>query len=184
MKAIFHSLLFVLLMLSTNCNSDRTNNIAQTLFVPSDVQVFNAKTTTTGSEYLKSVNVLPFRIYTLVNAYCSCCVDDIRKCNQLSLELKDYKSVAVVPVCYSHDNFELLKFLFESDTLKNIFIPLILDNTDAFRKKNAPLIDSKEKFTVLTNGDNKILAIGNPYDNEADKNKFLNLIKEATISKL
>ena len=51
-----------------------------------------------------------FKIYTLIDVSCSTCIISLEKWDKFQLEVKKL-NVAIIPVCYAKDKFELLKYL-------------------------------------------------------------------------
>ncbi len=115
------------------------------------------------------------KIYTLINASCATCIPflyDLDSFNrELDLQKKDAYTIAI---CRSDDNFQIIKYFFESGKMKKIQIPLVLDLDDKFISLNPNLLNNDlNGLQILTNENNKIWFIGSIKEN---KKQFLKLI--------
>jgi hypothetical protein len=166
MKSIYCLLLLYILCL-LSCSDQKENSLAGTKIVmPAHVEIYNpliedasARNAINGHKKLK--------VYALVDASCATCLFKLNKWD--SLQSKN-PNVAVMPVCFSKDNFEQLKFLFESSKI-GIKVPLILDIEDSFAKQNKAAIISRD-LALLTDGEDRVLFSGSLLDNEDDQEKF------------
>ncbi|MDB9755722.1 hypothetical protein OAB20_05500 [Winogradskyella sp.] len=86
------------------------------------------------------------------------------------------KTISIFPICHSKDNFEMLKYLFESGVIKPLDFPLYLDKNNEFTELNKHLSDENHGLTVLVDSDNKILIKGSPIDDQALMKKYTKLI--------
>lgn len=122
------------------------------------------------------------RIYTTINVSCASCLQKFAKWDRFHTELGELNNnVAIIPVCYSEDRFESLKYLFENNKLARIKIPLALDVDNSFVKQNLSLWKQHGDFTVLTDSKNNVLLVGDPIGNEKDKNDFIQAIRNKKI---
>ena len=128
--------------------------------VPEKIVSYNTETLKEEEVEMESI-AGDFKIYTLIDVSCATCLAN---------------GLTVLPICYSKDNFELLKYLVESDKLGNVSIPLYLDTNNTFMHQNDSLISEHGKFTALTDTYGKILAKGDPTEDSDVKKKYLKLI--------
>lgn len=119
-----------------------------------------------------------YRLYTLIDASCASCFAKLRKWNEFQVALAGDSSVCFIPVCHTKDNFEILKYHFESDSAARLNVPLVLDLENKFVAHNAALVDSYGQLTALTNNKNEVLLKGDPLENKTDREKFLDQIKK------
>lgn len=165
-------MLLLLVALLVACNA-ATVNKKQTILMPGHVEVYNPlagenlKNPASGNSKLK--------IYTLIDVSCSTCILKLEKWTQFQSEAGN---VAVIPVCHSGDNFEMLKYLFENNRVGKVRLPLVLDLDNQFKKQNPELISKYGELTALTDNSNHVLLTGNPIDDKSDKEKFMKLIRE------
>lgn len=170
MKYLF-SILAVCLFLS--CTENR-NEINQTsLKIPDNLKIFKETNHTNISKELKSNSLL---IFTSINTSCATCLLDFKKWREFQDILKKNK-VGLVPICHSKDNFELLKYLFESGELESLDFPIFLDINNEFLDLNDNLLDGNKNLTVLTNSKKEVILHGNPFQNQNLMNKYLKMIK-------
>lgn len=114
------------------------------------------------------------KIYTTIDVSCATCLEKIKKWDRFYSELGELNNkIAIIPVCVSKDRFESLKFLFETNKLPQIKIPLALDVDNTFVKQNLSLWKKYGDFTVLTDSKNNVILIGDPIGNEKDKDDFI-----------
>ncbi|HCW63091.1 MULTISPECIES: hypothetical protein [Leeuwenhoekiella] len=142
--------------------------------VPEKIVSYNTETLKEEEVEMESI-AGDFKIYTLIDVSCATCLINIEKWDAFAHE-KEANGLTVLPICYSKDNFELLKYLVESDKLGNVSIPLYLDTNNTFMHQNDSLISEHGKFTALTDTYGKILAKGDPTEDSDVKKKYLKLI--------
>lgn len=162
------------ILLLASCANGASNSKIENVKVPVEIIKYNTQTL---EEKLIEFESIPkgYRVYTLIDVSCATCLINIEKWNTVALELKS-TGVSVLPICYSKDNFELLKYLVESDKLGAISIPLYLDINNGFIRQNDSLISEHGKFTALTDTFGKILAKGDPTKDSDVKRNYLKLI--------
>lgn len=165
-------LLILAVILIVACNNKE--NAKQKLILPTNYEIYNPYL---GSNIHDSFTTNKnLKIFTLVDVSCSTCLLKLEKWDKFNIEINKY-SVELIPICYSKDNYELLKFLFENNRIAKISIPLILDINEEFIKANKNLITVNGEFTALVDNENKIILDGNLIDDENIKNSFLAKIK-------
>lgn len=181
MKNVNRVLLFYILLLAA-CANQKNNapEKGQAVVMPKNIEIYNPSL---GTELKNpAVDNTGLKIYTLIDVSCSTCLLKLEKWSQLQAELKDVKQVSVIPVCYAKDNFEMIRFLFESDKVGKIELPLVLDLDNNFKKANPNLVVEYGEFTALTDNTDHILLTGNPIENKNDKDKFLQKIADTKIN--
>ncbi len=118
-----------------------------------------------------------FRIYAFMNVSCASCLPDVDKWNEAIPGFMKYK-VPVILLCSAKDNFEYIKFLFENGKLKKFPFPLYLDVKNRFYKLNPFINEYVAHQAVLTDGNNTIIATGNPLHAEAIKATYIKKISK------
>ena len=142
--------------------------------MPEHVEVYNPYMGKELSDPLKSNASL--KIYTLINVSCSPCFLKLEKWDKLQAEIKAIKPVAIIPVCVAKDNFEMIRFLFESEKIPKNQLPLVFDLDSKFIQKNSALVNPLGELTALTDQNNNVLLTGDPLENKDDKDKFIKMI--------
>lgn len=182
MKLISYSLFLSVLFwcACSNHNNHRTNNKLDKgedikIIMPENIVVYNPFITDVRARF-KSDRRKEFTIYPLIDVSCATCLLKLGKWDQIQFQDSLFnKEVAIIPICYSRDHFEQLKFIFENQKISKIKIPLILD--DSFRTRNRALA-KRGDFTALTDRENHILFTGFPLKDKADKEKLFQLIRD------
>lgn len=166
---------YIALVLLTSCVSKTQikNGSEISIAVPDRAEIYDPSTGSSNTVLLKRKKSR-YKIYTLINASCSSCVFKLEKWSDFQSKISGIHDVSIIPICFSHDNFELLKFAFENDKIKKIGLSLILDKEEnGFKKMNMELVNKYGDFTVLTDSEDNVLLQGNPMEDERDKTKFL-----------
>lgn len=117
-----------------------------------------------------------FILFTGINVSCSSCIlklDELKKLRQQSAHCD---RVFIAPVCTSNDKFELLKYLVEENKVADFDFPLLLDHNGEFVKLNSGFSDFMSGVSVLTDEKYKVLLVGNPVEDTADRQRFLEKI--------
>lgn len=149
------------------------NDLEITIAVPERVEIYDPSTGNSNALFLKNKKNR-YKIYTLINASCSSCIFKLEKWTDFQSLIPNASDVSIIPVCFSHDNFELLKFAFENNKVKKITLPLVLDSEEnGFKKMNEKLVNKYGDFTVLTDANDHVLLQGDPMEDQNDKTKFL-----------
>ncbi|OQP63997.1 hypothetical protein A3860_21490 [Niastella vici] len=175
MKPIYYLLLLSIWLLPSCINRKKAADAAVKIVMPAQTEVYNPYITDTNNVTLKADNS-QYKIYAFINVSCSSCLEKLVRWDKIQSQDPDFGKVAIIPVCYSRDNFELLKFMFESHKFPNIHFPLVLDLKDSFAIKNSSLARAGD-FTALTNAHDQVLLTGNPIENNKDKDQFLHIIR-------
>jgi len=171
----FTALLLFCTMLCASCKRHEKSTAAkEKISMPDHVEVYNPYMGKDLTDPLKSK--APLKIYTLINVSCSPCFLKLEKWDKLQAEIKAIRPVAIIPLCDSKDNFEMIRFLFESERIPKNQLALVLDLDGKFIKQNSTLISPVGELTALTDENNNILLTGNPIENKDDKDKFLKMI--------
>jgi len=171
-------LLFASILLScagkVKKNASEKSDVQGAVILPDSVELYNpflgdslANPFITNSGY---------KVYTLIDASCTSCMAKLQKWSVFEASIKDKGSVSLIPICYTKDNFDILKFYFEKDSTSRLQVPLVLDLKNEFVKHNAPLISQSGEMTVLTDARNIILLRGDPIGNQQDKEEFIKRI--------
>lgn len=178
MKTLTVLLLFSL-VIAASCKDQKAEAKAATtkISMPANVEVYNPYA---GKDLANPLQRnTPLKLYTLIDVSCSTCLLRLEKWDAFEAELNAVKPVSVIPVCYSKDGFEMIKYLFESEKIPKIKLPLVLDLDNSFRQQNASLVNQLGEMTALTDRDNNVLLTGNPIEIKDDKDKFLKAIAAA-----
>lgn len=175
MKPINCFLLLTIWLLPSCAHNKKANDAAVRIVMPAQTEVYNPYITDTSKSSLKTNNS-QYKIYTFINVSCSSCLEKLVRWDKIQSQDPEFGKVALIPVCYSRDNFELLKYLFESHKFPNIHFPLVLDLRDSFATKNSSLTRTGD-FTALTDAHDRVLLTGNPVENNKDKDQFLSVIR-------
>lgn len=149
--------------------------LGKILRLPKDIEVYTAYEDSLYMDNIQLVQRSPFRIYAFINVSCSSCISDIDKWTTTCPEFFKYK-VPVVLVCFSDDNFEYVRYLFESNKLRKFPFPLYLDAKRLFYPLNNFIKEDVAHQAVLVDSSNTIVATGNPIVSEQIKNRYLQLI--------
>ena len=176
--------LFVFIFAYFSCNKGKTNeeeqieyvienNLGKQLFIPENIITYKPFNNYFADSLMISNS--EYKIYSLVNASCSVCVDNIIKWNLLYDEFKN-KKIPIVLIFKSDDNFELLKFACEKGIVRGFPYPFFLDTDNSFYKKNIFMKVNKHLETVLTDKNNRIILFGNPLFNANIKKKYMEII--------
>ena len=184
MKKIFILSVTSSILISTlfsSCKGKEKNNSEKPeIVVPKQLDTYNPATGDAGIISLPD-STRRLKIYTLINASCSTCLLKLKKWNNFLALVSSLKNVSIIPVCFSNDNFELLKFGFENNTLPKVHLLLVLDRDGpgSFRAQNQSLISKSGEFTALTDANNHILLMGNPTESAADSSKFMEKLQKS-----
>lgn len=117
------------------------------------------------------------KIYSHIDASCGTCIENLKAWNNLIPEF-NMKNVEVILICTSDNNFELLKYYFESKEIASFSHPLLLDHNNDYLLQNEFMSKSKNFETVLTDKNNEILLLGNPNYSIKIKELYFNEIKK------
>lgn len=161
----------------TQVNSFKTiidNNLKKKLIIPDSLELYNPFPDSINKNKVLSSKL---KIYSHIDASCGTCIETLKAWNNLIPEISK-KGVQVILICSSDNNFELLKYYFESQEIANFSHPLFLDYKNNFLEKNKFMLESKNFETVLTDNDDKILIIGNPNFSIKIKELYFNEIKK------
>jgi len=75
------------------------------------------------------------KVYSHINASCATCVKNIKLWNDVIRVLNEY-NVPVILICDSRDNFELIKYIYESGAIEELLYPLFFDYNKDYINKN------------------------------------------------
>jgi hypothetical protein len=176
MKPIYCFLLINIMWLPS-CKEHKKNYAEGVKIVmPTHTQIYRPFETDTSRRFLTDYS--QFKIYTLINTSCATCLGKLKGWDKFKAENPDLSKVPIIPVCYSRDSFELLKYLFESNKIPSMHLPLVLDLKDSFIRLNRTLIRTGD-FTALTDSEDRILVPGNPLENNNVKTRFLQAVRNA-----
>lgn len=165
---------YALLCASCSQHEPKAATTGEKISMPDHVEVYNPYMGKELKDPLKSNASL--KIYTLIDVSCSPCFLKLEKWDKLQVQMKAIKPVAIIPVCYSKDNFETIRYLFESNKLPQNQLPLVFDLDNKFRLQNPKLVNQLGQLTALTDENNNVLLTGDPLENQDDKDKFMKMI--------
>lgn len=173
---VFNALLFV------SCANK--NNPYEDLKItsPKQIELYNPYLSDSLHSKITLDTLKQIKLYTTINVSCVTCILKLEKWDRFHSDLGLHNNnVAIIPICYSGDGFESFKYFFENDKMLPIKIPLVLDVDNSFVKQNKSLLDKYGDFTALTDSKNNVILIGNPIENEKDKNDFIQAIRTKKI---
>lgn len=150
-------------------------NLGKKLLLPDSLIVYSP-----FSNYLKDsleISTSNLKIYSYINASCATCVESMNSWIKLIHVFSKYQ-VPVIIICDSKDNFELIKYLHESDAIKSFPYPLFFDVGKNFLKRNKFMEQSLHFETVLTDKNNTILLIGNPIYSKGIEEMYIKEIEK------
>lgn len=181
-KYCFYVITLNVLLLVSCVNKKKSPDNGFIIQVPKHIELYNQYLSDSLHQNITLDTSKQQKIYTTINVSCATCLKKFEKWDRFHSELGDLNNnLVIIPVCYSEDRFETLKFLFESRKLPPIKIPLALDVDNSFVKQNLSLWKKHGDFTVLTDSKNNVLLIGDPIGNEKDKKEFIQAIRNKKI---
>jgi len=176
MIKIAHLQIIICCMFLFSCEQGKNADTGKLLILPKQIEIFNPYLPNIPDSSLFSGSKT--KIYTLVNASCSTCLLQLKEWDDFETNINKQKEVQVIVVCESDDNFQLIKYLFESKKIGYIQLPLVLDLDNKFISLNASLLSREGDLTVLTDANNKIVLSGNPIKDKKDKKRFMALMPD------
>ncbi len=181
MKNLFFLLLIIVLFQCNTTTSKQKsveqvveNTLGKKLLIPNNLVVYKP-----FEKYLDDsigISQKPFKIYSLVDATCSVCVDNIVKWDRFVAELNNRENVSIILILESDDNFELIKYICEEGIITEFSYPFFFDINNEFIRLNPFIKKNKHLETILTDTNNNIIMLGNPLFNENIKNKFREIV--------
>lgn len=177
MKAIYCFLLLSTSLLFSCKNRKQSYADGVKIILPTQTKIYNPFGTDTSRAFLTD-NHSKFKIITLINASCATCLGKLKGWDKFQSVNPGLSKVPIIPIVFSRDSFELLKFLFESRRIPSMHLPLVLDIKDSFSLLNRSLVRSGD-FTALTDADNRIIVAGDPIENEKVRNRFLEAVRNS-----
>ncbi|WP_170288574.1 thioredoxin domain-containing protein [Flavobacterium resistens] len=150
------------------------NTIGKKIFLPKKIIIYKPF----GSYLKDSINISKseLKVYAYINASCSTCLNNIKLWDKFALEIKDY-GVPVILILQSYDEFELFKYLCEKREIKKFPYPFFFDQENSFVKNNKFMIENETFRSVLTDKENNIIMVGNPFISEGMKKLYIKEIK-------
>lgn len=121
------------------------------------------------------------KIFSHINVSCPPCINDIILWDKLSRELQ-FNNVPVILFCTSKDSFEVIQYLFETESVYQFPYPLFFDFNNYYVDKNRFMSYSDHFETVLVDKRNKILLLGNPLLSKDIKKMYSDTIKKYSSS--
>ncbi len=166
MKNLF---LFFILLILTNCKSSSDRQFIELYqnklnFIP-QILPLEAQSTLENNTY---------KIVTIINGYCTSCLDEFR----LWYELKQkYEQIKNTPIIYyvCVEDIEIIKPWIKKYKLTNT----VIDKQQLYLKENNLYNYKSHLHTFLINNDNNIVLIGNPIYNPKVLNLYLKNISRA-----
>lgn len=174
-------LTFILINVLLCCNSNNRNEkdiksivdnyLGQKLILPDSLRLYKpfSKVVTDRAEMAGA----KFKIYTHIDVSCSVCVNSIKSWDSIAPQFFQFKTPFFL-ICGSNDDFEFMKYLFESKEIKSFPYPLFLDLNDQYIANNQFMNESSHFETVLTDDKDKILLLGNPIHSVKTREMYLN----------
>jgi hypothetical protein len=112
-----------------------------------------------------------YRTYAYIDVSCSNCLDDLQKWSEMR-KWPDGELTEFRVVCFSKDNFLYFRFLYEQGRIKKVNFPFYFDPNLNFSKNNSFFSTSSKNPLILTDLNNNILAVGDPFENIDDRKVF------------
>lgn len=168
---IFKRADFLIIFLVLSCTGSHETSVEKFIYLPESIEYYH--------QTLDSNSISPssdkLKIYTLIDVSCSTCLTKFEKLDSFRKDIKTFdKIVEIIPICHSGDySFEMFKYLNENDRIHKTDLLMILDLNNSFLRQNKDLISPTGTFTALTNQSNKVLLLGDPINNEKDKQLFV-----------
>jgi hypothetical protein len=169
-------------MLCVRCQSgtnrkagSKNDSVVEKIILPDTIQIYSSvQKCLLKQENFSKGNRLT--VYSYINVSCSSCFQYIDKWNEnLSFFIRN--NVPVIFICYSKDNFELVKYLSENEKI-NFPFPYIFDTNDKFSQQN-PLFKQGHPYqTVLVNKNNEILIFGDPTSSATIMDQYVTVINK------
>lgn len=150
------------------------NSLGKKLIISDSLELYHPFPSSINNKEVLSPKL---KIYSHIDASCGTCIESLKAWNNLIPEF-NRKNVEVVLICTSDNNFELLKYYFESKEITNFSHPLLLDHNNDYLRQNEFMSKSKNFETVLTDKNDEILLLGNPNFSIKIKELFFNEIKK------
>ena len=164
----------IIICLIFSCSENKKNSRVITLKLPDTLTSLESSQPINISKIYISDSLF---IFTSINTSCSTCLMDINKWREFQDILKN-NNVALIPICHSNDNFEMLKYLFDSEELESLDYPLFLDPKNKFLRLNDSLLDDHKNITVITNVNKEIILQGNPFQDQNLMDAYLKTIEQ------
>jgi hypothetical protein len=181
-KYCFYVITLNVFLLVSCVNKENSPDKGFVIKVPKHIELYNQHLSDSLHQNITLDTSKQQKIYTTINVSCATCLQKFEKWDRFHSELGELNNnLVIIPMCYSEDKFESLKFLFENNKLPPIKIPLALDVDNSFVRQNLSLWKKHGDFTVLTDSKNNVLLVGDPIGNEKDKNKFIQAIRNKKI---
>ncbi len=172
-----NKLIFIILLIFFSCRQDREPDKATPasfVRLPGDFEIYNSELG--KKSFIPGNTGYSLKLFTTINVSCATCLLNLEKWKLFYKEATKCNKILLVPVCYTKDNFEILKFLFEEKKISGIEFPLLLDSVGTFTEMNKQFGGETSGMSVITNAANKILFSGNPMDSETVRKRFLEFI--------
>lgn len=178
-------ILVVALLFFSGCKSAGqdagTNNVAAGKIIQSSQAIVNYDSLSVYDPFKTSNGQKEeqpgFTIVSYINVSCPSCIVEIDKWNEFIGDMKS-KDCKVKLVLYSKDNFEYIKYLFESNELKKFPHILYLDTKNVFDRNNPLFNEFDTDKTVLTDKENIVILKGNPLHSKEMKAAYLEAIQK------
>lgn len=188
-KRVFYFISFISILFSCKNKTIEKNetkllkyviedNLGKELIIPESLSIYKP-----FNNYVKDSSQISnseFKIYSHIDASCSTCVDNIELWNVFSESIEENNkiSVSVILIFTSKDEFELIKYLIDTNKIKTFPYPFFLDSNKEYTQLNKFMSESSHFETVLTNKYNNILLFGNPIHSREIKNMYISKLKK------
>lgn len=163
---------FITLQVSCSNDKQKPADILNTASLDS-METYNVPESFNASGYRKR----PFRLYTCINVSCASCIEKVYIWDSIYQNIGKSPEIAFIPIAQTKDNFEVFKYLFENETIKNVRIPFFLDGNSEFTNSNQQLIGNRFDFLLLTDSNNRVLALEERSDDADQIRKMIALTK-------
>lgn len=171
LKVCIFAIVFISCIKSNQRKEPSYENTLGHFELPTSYYLFKHKNIDSLEFELGDINV-----FTRINASCATCLTKFKQLNDLYQHIQKIRPVSFYVVCHSEDNFELLKFLFESERLTSTDYTLILDQGDINdRAKN--ILELNE--TIVTDNDLNILFQQDVINDERAIKNLLETLKSS-----
>lgn len=113
------------------------------------------------------------KIIIIIDGSCDACISKLKWWNKFISDVENF-DVKFLIIIESDSGFSLFEWMMEQENIINY--PVFLNDDYSFSRKNK--IPSNNNFkTFLVDSNNKILLIGDPYNNKKMEELYLKIIK-------
>jgi hypothetical protein len=128
----------IIVILFSSCEEKNNNSNYERIYFPENFELLNSNIS--NKNYIQKSKKFKFKIFTQINVSCATCLQKLTKWQNFIKQLDGCDSIYLIPVCKSKDKFELIKYLFESNKVR--------DSYEQLRKGKYNLLYENNGFIV------------------------------------